>query len=118
METKQDHEQQEFMSINELLEINRQKYPNRNKVLFHLHMLFLLSWLTIRHGDCKTIIGFGFTLIYEAYIHYKVFFISVMAFLVYWIAMNLKAGAIAGCVVLIICLAYKGFKQFGKDIGE
>lgn len=116
MKFMQDAEQQEMLSINDMLSIQRTKYANRPKWLFRLHMAFLMSWLTIRHGDLKTLIIFWLMLIYKAYIHYKVAFLSVIAFVVYWMLMDLKAGAIAGFVVLIACSFYASFKQFKKDI--
>lgn len=116
MDNKQEQEQQEFMSINEMLALQRAKYPNRPKWLFQLHMAFLMSWLVIKHGNLKSILTFPLILLYKAYSQYKVTFSCVAAFMIYWIAMNLKAGALASCVVLIILSGYKSFKQFSKDL--
>jgi hypothetical protein len=116
MKSMQNEEQQKMLSINELLAIQRVKYPKRPQWLFRLHMAFLMSWLTIQHGNLKTLIAFWLMLVYKAYIYYKALFVSVVLFIIYWIAIDLKAGFIAGCAVLICCLIYNSFKQFKKEI--
>jgi hypothetical protein len=49
-------EEEEFLSINDVIAIHRAAHPNRNKWLFKAHMFFLTIWLMFRYIIVRAVI--------------------------------------------------------------